>query len=448
MTTHDAEQLQTIARRLDALASENESWIDAHLSAFRSSLADLASEWQTRIAATAGKADASQLQNLTYIQGEIRKQLAELGYAELATRFVNQFGVTEENAKGMLQAVRVPAGRLSVFDQNALRTLQQTNLDWLQHLGTSAVRAVTTGLVQSVVGGSSRKDMIANLTATVDSNLVRHAGTYADTALSSYDRVAHWQAFDAAHLEQFTYRGPLDIKTRPWCAARVGKTFSKKEIGKMRNGTRLQPVSKFGGGWNCRHFFIPAPQVYRGIATSMGPAAEEIVSPKAGSPAESLPAPVERPQRGRPRKQPQPDANFPVIAGVQSHLKSLAGQMLEQIQLRKAQEPAPEPRRASSASKALETHRGLRRRVERQAMSYAKLQLAGDQLSAGKAADRLAAMQQQLVQSRADLAGQLGTLTAPLTRDLERAIAEGNTALIEKLRNRLEQIRRQFAPFL
>ena len=49
---------------------------------------------------------------------------------------------------------------------------------------------------------------------------VNHARTYADTALATYDREAHWRVYRAAGVERFVYEGPSDLRTRPFsCGA-------------------------------------------------------------------------------------------------------------------------------------------------------------------------------------------------------------------------------------
>jgi hypothetical protein len=69
----------------------------------------------------------------------------------------------------------------------------------------------------------------------VDARLKNYAVTYYDTSLVRYDRQQTMATWSAAGLDKFTYRGPHDIKTRPFCATHVGKVHTLAEIEKMDN---------------------------------------------------------------------------------------------------------------------------------------------------------------------------------------------------------------------
>jgi hypothetical protein len=119
------------------------------------------------------------------------------------------------------------------------------------------VVAVSRAVVIAALGGQSRADMIRSVAETLNGELDKHTVTYVDTALVSYDRRVSWDMWEAAGIDKFLYRGPMDVKTRAWCEARVGKTFTREQVEAMDNGTRLEPVSVYGGGWNCRHVWTP-----------------------------------------------------------------------------------------------------------------------------------------------------------------------------------------------
>ena len=50
----------------------------------------------------------------------------------------------------------------------------------------------------------------------------------------------------------YTYQGPIDKVTRDFCGPLVGRSFTAKQIGKLRNKDGSN-VFKYGGGLNCRH---------------------------------------------------------------------------------------------------------------------------------------------------------------------------------------------------
>lgn len=80
-----------------------------------------------------------------------------------------------------------------------------------------------------------------------------------DTSLAGVDRAATVAVGVEVGAEWFLYDGPMDAITRPWCAARVGRRFKLAQIDarENRNDTGPQPVSLFGGGYGCRHRWVP-----------------------------------------------------------------------------------------------------------------------------------------------------------------------------------------------
>jgi len=81
---------------------------------------------------------------------------------------------------------------------------------------------------------------------------LHEARTFYDTTVNIFARQV--EALKSSDEDVFAYMGPADIKTRPFCHARVGKVYTKPEIEAMDNG-QLPNVFLTGGGYNCRHVF-------------------------------------------------------------------------------------------------------------------------------------------------------------------------------------------------
>lgn len=254
MTDQQRKQLKRIS---DARLAR----IDRDLDWFTSALRSLADAWKAEILAILADLPSPQAAaRVAYIgelQTELRRQLNALGFERLAEEFANRLDGAREQALDTLMALNVPSARLAPLDEGALAALRQIHWDTLVRAGEDAAAEVGRGVILNAVAGRSRAAIYRSVAETLDAKLVRYAGTYADTALVSYDRTVSWQTWRSAGIERFLYRGPKDIKTRPFCEDRVGKRFSVEEIDKMDNGTRLMPVSIYGGGWNCRHVWTP-----------------------------------------------------------------------------------------------------------------------------------------------------------------------------------------------
>lgn len=255
---------EQVRARVRTIAGKTISAVDAVARAFRRTITEIADSTERKlIALLADPASALQsareIQNLLYLQEEIRKQLIDAGYYRLAERFVVMFDDTRALTLQAVEAVGVDTGRIAPFNEAALHGLRSLTLQEMAHLGDQAVFEIARAVILSTLHGGDRARAIERIRAALDANLKNHASTYFDTSLSAYDRELHWQAYRASGIDRMTYVGPDDLKTRRFCAMRVDKTFTLREIDEMDNGTRLLPVSRYGGGWNCRHIWMPAP---------------------------------------------------------------------------------------------------------------------------------------------------------------------------------------------
>ncbi|MDP3767024.1 MAG: hypothetical protein Q8S13_03335, partial [Dehalococcoidia bacterium] len=67
-----------------------------------------------------------------------------------------------------------------------------------------------------------------------------------------------------AGVNRFAYFGPNDSRTRPWCADRVGALFTRAQIDEVPSDVGPQPPSLYGGGYGCRHAWVPVPEEQAG----------------------------------------------------------------------------------------------------------------------------------------------------------------------------------------
>ncbi len=64
------------------------------------------------------------------------------------------------------------------------------------------------------------------------------------------------ESFDAG-IDLFTYDGPDDGVIRPFCSRFVGLIVTAQDLDEEDNGDQPKPVSRFLGGWRCRHSLSP-----------------------------------------------------------------------------------------------------------------------------------------------------------------------------------------------
>lgn len=234
---------------------------------------------------------------IAHIQVQLRGQLNQSGYSELAAKFVNNYDESELFARQILQELGKLSGQLVPMRPDTVKNLKAFDLTRFDEQGNGIIRSLSRELVLNTVGGKKRSDVIKSLTDEMDGQ-VEQATNFADTALRSYDRFVNTEMFVGAGITHFRYFGPKDVSNRPFCREHVGKVYSLDEIKKMSNGsTRFGNVLVYGGGARCRHTWTPVvdPQDAEESATPAPPPAPE-------PPAQPTPG------RPRPTRQTRPGA--------------------------------------------------------------------------------------------------------------------------------------------
>ena len=88
----------------------------------------------------------------------------------------------------------------------------------------------------------------------------RRIGTEVDTALSTFDRASKKMLYENAGIGKFVYFGPLDDVTRDIC--RAAMTSPKQQTGWTETDIASSEVDFItGGGYNCRHDWLPFVKV-------------------------------------------------------------------------------------------------------------------------------------------------------------------------------------------
>lgn len=103
---------------------------------------------------------------------------------------------------------------------------------------------------------------VARRIADAEDEAIPGTLTEARTRVAEADRFFQEQAVRATEGEGGgellrVYVGPDDSRTRDFCEALVGKAFTVEQIQSLRNGqTPTHPIHS-GGGYNCRHSWLP-----------------------------------------------------------------------------------------------------------------------------------------------------------------------------------------------
>lgn len=143
-----------------------------------------------------------------------------------------------------------------------------------QSFSLTLLNPIAQEVASYIATGSRYSDLVRSVSTIVtggedaDGALLGNARTAVNDLVSVYERTATTVVSDAVGAEFFQYQGrPIDT-TRPFCRARAGKFFHRRDIeswadeewgGKMK-GTTPSTIFNYLGGYNCRHVLIPVRQ--------------------------------------------------------------------------------------------------------------------------------------------------------------------------------------------
>jgi hypothetical protein len=261
------QQLVTIDRRIDSI-----------LSAFDSRLQRVLSQAQLRVALQLRqrlkieangtiRISASNLTVLRMLPKLFRAALAEAGLDSLTADFLKSFDLTEMLFQPVLATVaknaEVAKPEFTASDEKFLDQLKIGVVIGIDD-SVSQVAMLARSRLQFALGGLPFEELASVLSNRLGM-LFSQARTIAATGIVMYYRTLSDISFQkiekalepAGRQLLYSYYGPLDKLTRPFCTklmrqAQSGKRWTRPEIDKMSNG-QIPDVFRSCGGWHCRH---------------------------------------------------------------------------------------------------------------------------------------------------------------------------------------------------
>jgi hypothetical protein len=179
-------------------------------------------------------------------------------FADHLPKFQDVLNQISDTLDTPLAPIKFTGADLDLFASQAIGAKEQL-LDVVGAVGSAAKRQALFS-----VGGLKFSDLSDELGKQFDKT-VSQAKTIADTSTSVFFRTIANQAYKKIEQDlpkgsvRYTYAGPDDSLTRPWCDRMLAKTranaMTREEIEKEDPGTGLPPFLA-GGGFNCRHSFV------------------------------------------------------------------------------------------------------------------------------------------------------------------------------------------------
>jgi hypothetical protein len=181
----------------------------------------------------------------------VEAALEEAGFGALA----DDFASAALEYKGALEAL--PAVAFKAEQGSALAAALNAKYEGWDRVAQGIIDKTRQLVSSATVTGIPGETLAAQLVKEAGA-LEQHARTYIETAQQAQLRESWIAAGQSMGAERYEYVGPMDDRTRPFCRDLLnqGGTHTLEDVGKMKNGQSLSVVT-YGGGWNCRHDWVP-----------------------------------------------------------------------------------------------------------------------------------------------------------------------------------------------
>lgn len=151
-------------------------------------------------------------------------------------------------------------GMFGEASREAIAAIADADDREIASLAGQAADRVSSYLMRAVTGGGDRDTLLLDIQRILDST-ERQAETLVGTILNSFGRQLTIMQAEENDIEEYAYVGPDDDVIRDWCSHWVGLRGTPEEFEETAEdwGRDKQPgpVMVYGGGYNCRHRFVP-----------------------------------------------------------------------------------------------------------------------------------------------------------------------------------------------
>ena len=205
-----------------------------------------------------------------YNQAQSLNMARRLKWSSLTDSFIKDYSEIALLTKSYHKALGINVSEFNYRDMRVLKAAKLADRTNMLTEGELLDQLVKKQLVNQIALNSDRKTAINLLSKDLlgsglkdkkQGTLARYANTYLRTSAQGLTRMIDKEVYDSLGFDRgrWLYAGTAgDARIRPFCAARVGKTFTTTEVKKFpsKNRSGLDPFFS-PGGWNCRHRMVP-----------------------------------------------------------------------------------------------------------------------------------------------------------------------------------------------
>lgn len=206
-----------------------------------------------RILKGVGREDETALQAAQALGG-LKESLQAAGLNEVLGKVDSLYERELESIQARFAKVNKKDLILTNVDVDTIQALIRFDANRIGGYVNTYVDEMSSVIMRAKLGGQ-RVD-IDEVEANFGETIAARVKTEVDTSLSGFSRSVTFNKAQGLGFEKFLYLGPDDQITREFCAERVGKVFTLKQIEGWDNGQGL-PADIYLGGYNCRHELVP-----------------------------------------------------------------------------------------------------------------------------------------------------------------------------------------------
>ena len=210
----------------------------------------------------------------TFDRDSILAAFSGNGFTEIVDDFVTRQGELLQYA-GELSTALGTGFNLGARSIRLLELVADQNVGNLLDARDSIVSAMMDAGLKNELDGLPFRSIVQSLQERVD-ELGRRLAVEAQTGISIFDRTIKSEQFAEGDVQRFIYVGPLDYKTRQNCADVLTDSRNTDEQGFTRDDILGLDGVDFvtGGGYNCRHEWLPAVPGAQAVLDEMAGASD------------------------------------------------------------------------------------------------------------------------------------------------------------------------------
>ena len=261
---------------LQQIQDEHNRYIDSLLESFERELAAIVNAAALRTQARLDKAiqlsdgkvarTLGNTRTLRRLDAIFLEEMDRAGYQhlldELVSQFPGQLPYFQQTLETLSAAMKepLPVVEFGPRDIHAFAAQAELSKDGIA-AAMESIAARAKNRVMLSIGGSTLSDLTAAFAGAVSRPMPEVVGL-AETATATYYRVIADRGYQILDQQtpgkmKYSYEGPLDKLTRPFCSKllRTHRVFTRAQIDQMDNG-QIPNVWISCGGWRCRHQWV------------------------------------------------------------------------------------------------------------------------------------------------------------------------------------------------